>query len=291
MLLACELARYGRGTFLAARHTDVCKGMSMCATSTCDSGGCSGGGGIYTHSGPVSIISSTLSNNTSRVGGNIISLYTTTTVRNSIIVAGASGPNCYTYEINGIVSEGNNLSDDMLCAGFFTQAGDLNGVAAGLSADGLQDNGGPTATIALLATSPAVDTVSLGACVAEGAPLTTDQRGMPRPNGSACDAGAFELTLYPTTLTLSAPSPASLTVGSPGPVTFTASLTERDSAAPVAGAAIAWSVDGAAITSTTSAADAVATLSYDPSSLAAGDHTVQASARQLAASRSTPVQA
>jgi hypothetical protein len=70
------------------------------------------------------------------------------------------GPNCYTYDSNDIVSEGNNLSDDMSCAAFFTQARDLNGMAAGLSADGLQDNGGPTATIALLATSPAVGTVS-----------------------------------------------------------------------------------------------------------------------------------
>ena len=43
--------------------------------STCDFGGCSGGGGIYTNSAPVSINSSTLSNNTSRTGGNIISLY------------------------------------------------------------------------------------------------------------------------------------------------------------------------------------------------------------------------
>ena len=249
--------------------------------STCDFGGCSGGGGIYTNSAPVSINSSTLSNNTSRTGGNIISLYTITTVRNSIVVAGASGPNCYTYFNNEIVSAGNNVSDDRSCAAFFTQAGDLNGVPAGLSPNGLQDNGGPTATIALLATSPAVDAVSLQACAAEGARLTTDQRGMPRPSGGACDSGAFELTLYPTTLTLSAANPASLTAGSPGPVTFTAILTQQDSAAPVTGAPIAWSVDGAAIVSTLSGADGVATLSYDPSSLAAGDHAVHASfARQ-----------
>ena len=222
-----------------------------------------------------------MSNNTSRIGGNIISLYAITTVRNSIIVAGASGPNCYTYDINHIVSEGHNLSDDMSCAAFFTQAGDVNDMAAGLSPEGLQNNGGPTGTIALLATSPAVDAVSLDACVAEGASLTTDQRGMPRPSGDACDSGAFELTLHPTTLTMGTASPASLTAGSPGPVTFTATLTQRDSAAPVAGAAITWSVDGEAITPTTSGADGVATLSFDPSSLVAGDYTVLASsARQ-----------
>ena len=270
--IASNVAAFEGGGIYSGSGTMVVENSTIANnTSTCDSGGCSGGGGIYTHSGPVSINSSTFSNNTSGVGGSLTSLYTTTTVRNSVIVAGASGPNCYTYSSDGIMSEGNNLSDDTSCAAFFTQAGDLNGVAAELSADGLQDNGGPTATIALLAISPAVDAVSLNACIAEGAPLTTDQRGMPRPGGNACDAGAFELTLYPTTLTLSAASPASLAAGLPGPVTFTANLTQRDSAAAVAGATIAWSVDGAAITSTTTA-----TLSYDPSSLAAGDHTVQA---------------
>jgi hypothetical protein len=60
----------------------------------------------------------------------------------------------------------------------------------------LQDNGGPTATHALLAGSQAIDhaLASLG-CVNEfGVQLTTDQRGATRPPGpsSACDVGAFE---------------------------------------------------------------------------------------------------
>jgi hypothetical protein len=52
---------------------------------------------------------------------------------------------------------------------------------------GLQDNGGPTKTIALQNTSPAVD---------QGNPAVfepTDQRGVTRPQGSAPDMGAFEL--------------------------------------------------------------------------------------------------
>src|SRR6267142_595410 len=212
--IASNVAAFEGGGIYTGSGTVIVENSTIANnTSTCDFGGCSGGGGIYTNSPPVSISSSTFSNNTSRTGGSIISLYSITTVRNSIIVAGASGPNCYTYFNNEIVSAGNNVSDDMSCAAFFTQAGDLNGVAAGLSPSGLQDNGGPTATIALLATRPAVDTVSVGACAAEGARLTTDQRGMPRPSGDACDSGAFELTLYPTTLTLSAASPASLTAG------------------------------------------------------------------------------
>jgi hypothetical protein len=50
----------------------------------------------------------------------------------------------------------------------------------------LADNGGPTLTHALLPGSPALDA---GVAVAG---VTTDQRGIPRPQGSAPDIGAFE---------------------------------------------------------------------------------------------------
>jgi hypothetical protein len=51
----------------------------------------------------------------------------------------------------------------------------------------LADNGGPTKTFALAATSPAVGEVPIAAeCPA------VDQRGVARPQGGACDAGAYE---------------------------------------------------------------------------------------------------
>ena len=50
----------------------------------------------------------------------------------------------------------------------------------------LADNGGPTFTQALLPGSPAIDA---GVAVAG---VTTDQRGVPRPQGTAPDIGAFE---------------------------------------------------------------------------------------------------
>ena len=57
----------------------------------------------------------------------------------------------------------------------------------------LQDNGGPTRTHALLEGSPAIDAVELDGCVdTPGAALATDQRGFARPDGGACDIGAFE---------------------------------------------------------------------------------------------------
>jgi hypothetical protein len=51
----------------------------------------------------------------------------------------------------------------------------------------LADNGGPTLTHALLPGSPAIDAGSGAHCQA------FDQRGIPRPQGAACDIGAFEV--------------------------------------------------------------------------------------------------
>ena len=61
-----------------------------------------------------------------------------------------------------------------------------------------QNNGGPTFTQALLAGSPAIDTGNnVTGCrnLSSADLLTTDQRGQPRPQGNACDIGAFESAL------------------------------------------------------------------------------------------------
>jgi CSLREA domain-containing protein len=50
----------------------------------------------------------------------------------------------------------------------------------------LANNGGPTRTHALLLGSPAIDAASTPDCP------TTDQRGVLRPQGAACDIGSFE---------------------------------------------------------------------------------------------------
>ena len=64
----------------------------------------------------------------------------------------------------------------------------------GLDPRGLQNNGGPTQTIALLPTSPAVDHVPVSACTdSQGNKITTDQRGITRPRNADCNTGAYEL--------------------------------------------------------------------------------------------------
>jgi len=58
-------------------------------------------------------------------------------------------------------------------------------VTLGMILGGLKNNGGPTKTHALKLGGPAVDAVP--GCTG------TDQRGIPRPQGTGCDIGAFEL--------------------------------------------------------------------------------------------------
>ncbi|PYS06312.1 MAG: hypothetical protein DMG17_32560, partial [Acidobacteria bacterium] len=135
------------------------------------------GGGIFNNYGPLIVTHSTVSGNSSSAGWNCY-------------LTGGVGQNA--------TSDGHNLSDDYSCSTFFTQVGDLNNIPAGLDPNGLQDNGGLTKTIALLPTSPAVDAIPVSptnyCTLADGTtPVTTDQRGVTRPQGPACDIGAFEL--------------------------------------------------------------------------------------------------
>jgi hypothetical protein len=74
---------------------------------------------------------------------------------------------------------------------------DLVGEKPGLDeAEGLTNNGGPTDTIALLSTSPAIGVVPVAEdCEeSENGPASVDQRGEPRPGipGKGCDVGAYE---------------------------------------------------------------------------------------------------
>jgi len=88
-----------------------------------------------------------------------------------------------------LTSQGNNLIHDPdACALSGNLTDDIIGQDAQLEL--LADNGGGTWTHALRNDSPAIDR---GNCLGlNGAPLTTDQRGEFRPQGRACDIGAYE---------------------------------------------------------------------------------------------------
>jgi predicted outer membrane repeat protein len=156
-----------------------------------------GGGAIGSvNAGTVRIINSTITGNAAinSGGGGIYAGHgTTVELRNSIVsgntaTPGQPGPDCY----GTVQSQGYNIVSDLTdCTIAGTPTGNVTGVGAGLAP--LADNGGPTKTVALLPGSPALDGGDPAGCTDQnGAALTTDQRGIARPQGMACDSGAYE---------------------------------------------------------------------------------------------------
>jgi CSLREA domain-containing protein len=161
-----------------------CCGSSTTITNSTVSGNTapSGGGGLEVQIGEgdvATILDSTIANNTSGIaGGGILASVSGSglTITNTIIAN--SGVNC-----SGTIADGGtNLQfPGTSCVGSIPSADPL--------LKPLADNGGPTLTHALYAGSPAIDAGTTG-CPPTPA---TDQRSVTRPQGSACDIGAFEL--------------------------------------------------------------------------------------------------
>ncbi len=214
----------GGGGAINASGTLTIEGCTFSGNSS------SGTGGALNVSGPTSIVNSTFANNTANApGGAIIaggvqaeveitastfsgnssaqfagsSVFAGDSSRISFkgtILARAEGvftPNCGTGVNSEIVNAGFNIADDASC-NFGTSMG-ASGQTIGdrvdplLDPDGLQNNGGPTATIALEDDSPAIAAIPVADCTdQDGEPLTTDQRGEPRPDNAPCAIGAYE---------------------------------------------------------------------------------------------------
>jgi hypothetical protein len=100
----------------------------------------------------------------------------------------------------------------------------------------LQNNGGPTQTMALGNGSPAINAGDPNCEDLNGTAILTDQRGAPRPHGSACDIGAYEVA--PPTISAPTANPIGATSA-----TITASIDSNAQDTTVAvryGATIAY---------------------------------------------------
>jgi hypothetical protein len=95
----------------------------------------------------------------------------------------------------GTTSNGYNFSDDASCG--FTAATDQQN-AGNPNLGTLANNGGPTQTRRPQSGSPLINVIAAGSCQADGASgVTTDQRGVHRPQGAGCDIGAVEVEQLP----------------------------------------------------------------------------------------------
>src|SRR5262249_30039488 len=132
------------------------------------------------------------------------------TIRDTIFAGSASNQNC--TGSRSIVAEDHNLDSGNTCG--LLDPSDLTDTDPMLGP--LQDNCGPTMTLALLPGSPAIDAGS-PSCP----PPSVDQRGTPRPqpSGGRCDIGAYELA--PGTSANCTTTTTTTTVGQPTVTTTT----------------------------------------------------------------------
>ncbi len=187
-------AVYASGAFFNSENSTIFDNRS----GTANTGG--GGNGEDGHGGGVSdssLASGTLTSTT--VAGNSSGTETggglfggggaPLLVRNSIIASNLGDPGDENCDGN-ITDSGHNIE-------FQTGGGCPNTFGAGdpQLAGSLASNGGLTRTLAIGATSAARNIVPTIDCltVLVPAPLTIDQRGAPRPQSGACDAGAYEI--------------------------------------------------------------------------------------------------
>ena len=146
------------------------------------------GGGIFNvgHA-KMALTNTTISNNTANFDGGGLQNVNIVDMINSIVSGNAapSNPDCSAF-----TSLGHNLIGNVSGCSFNAATGDLTNVDPLLGL--LQDNGGDTFTHALLPGSPAIDYIPVENCAVD-----TDQRGVSRPQGLACDIGAYEVAPIP----------------------------------------------------------------------------------------------
>ena len=143
--------------------------------------GNTGHGAINNTTGTVNMSFTTLSDNSDIGLSN--NAGSTLNVKNSIIANTHGGSDC--SNSGTFNATGTNFTTNGACPGFTVVT------PAQLNLGPLADNGGPTQTNALLPGSVAIDAAPDCTDVA-GNSVGADQRGVSRPQGTACDVGAYE---------------------------------------------------------------------------------------------------
>jgi len=199
-------------------------------------------GGVFSSNDPsntLAVTNSTIASNTNQdegpglpargPGAGLGLAAGTARIQNSILAGNVELTGGLTTPTNcapgtSLTSLGNNIDSGIDCGLSDTIPGQNDQSDTNPLLGPLQNNGGPTMTMALAPGSPA-----LGKIPAHGAGCpSTDQRGVPRPQGTACDVGAFELQVPPVCAALEARSAPGSTVTvrlscsgtAPGPFTY-----------------------------------------------------------------------
>lgn len=172
--------------------------MLTIVNSTFSANSADTGGAVDNFNGDVTVDFSTLTGNSAIDGGGIENSGTLT-IKNSLVVnstagEGPTGTDCDNTVGATFNALGANFATDASCPGF------TESTPGAVNLGPLDDNGGPTQTHALLSGSVAIDAASDCTLVDGATPVTQDQRTEPRPQGTDCDSGAFEVVEVPSDL-------------------------------------------------------------------------------------------
>ena len=179
--------------FTASHGGGILNGGTLTVTNSTFSGNSAAGadgrpgyGGGIANAGTATVTNSTFWENRAATSGGAIMADSPVTLKNTIVANTLQGESCD----GSITDEGYNIEDNTTC-GFSEANNSMPATNPLLYPYGLADNGGPTKTIALLKGSPAINAIrqNTNGC---GTDVTTDQRGVERPQGKGCDIGAFE---------------------------------------------------------------------------------------------------
>ncbi|HXF85766.1 MAG TPA: YDG domain-containing protein [Anaerolineales bacterium] len=204
-----------------------------------------GGGMMNLDSDPVLNNVTFSGNNSAVIGGDAMrNVQNSNPVINNSIFWGDTDD-----EITGDGTGSLTLRDSVVQGGCPSGATCTNVINANPNLGTLADNGGFTQTIAIGTGSSALDAGGVNAACA-----ATDQRGVARPEGPACDIGAFELE-QPDATTLTV-SPVTGIYGDP--VTLSATL-ESDGS-PLSGKTINFTLNGSSVGSAVTDSSGIATL-------------------------------
>lgn len=203
-------AANGGGIYVENNSNNI---FPMIMLSTIDHNTASvGGGGTYIRNF-VDISDSTVANNTAPLGGGLyidqppnaggLLIRACTVTGNSanpnsgggIYVAGTSSD---TATLLNVIVAFQQSGGNIVASSWGNDGGNITTDDPNLNLDpsGLQFNGGPTKTIALLPGSSAIDTAATAAFDFDGSKFR-DQRGLDRPVGSNRDIGAYEYNPSP----------------------------------------------------------------------------------------------
>jgi hypothetical protein len=168
------------------------------ATAAAGGGNVGASGGILNQGGNEQLVYVTLTGNTGTSGAtndaaNYVNQGGTVTFFATVVAGASGGPSCLAVPNTSFVSNGFNVEDDAAAScGFSPATQDIVGQNPNLGPPG--NNGGPGPTRLPQPGSVLIDAIPTASCQADGASgVTSDERGVTRPQGGGCDIGAVEV--------------------------------------------------------------------------------------------------